>query len=84
MFLLYVAFSKYGSIKLGKAHEKPEFNNISWFSMLFSCGIAVGVYTYGVAEPLSYYRGGWGACGDGIDLSVGVDKARLIRVPERV
>ena len=60
VFLLYVAFSKYGSIKLGKAHEKPEFNNISWFAMLFSCGIAVGVYTYGVAEPMSYYRGGWG------------------------
>jgi choline-glycine betaine transporter len=60
VFLLYVAFSKYGNIKLGKAHEKPEFNNISWFAMLFSCGIAVGVYTYGVAEPMSYYRGGWG------------------------
>ena len=59
MFLIYVAMSKYGNIKLGKAHEKPEFNNISWFSMLFSCGIAVGVYTYGVAEPMWYYRGGY-------------------------
>ena len=59
VFLIYVAFSKYGNIKLGKAHEKPEFNNISWFSMLFSCGIAVGVYTYGVSEPMWYYRGGF-------------------------
>ena len=57
--------SKYGNIKLGKAHEKPEFNNISWFSMLFSCGIAVGVYTYGVAEPMAYYRGGYNLAGRG-------------------
>ena len=54
VFLLYVAFSKYGKIKLGRADEKPEFNNVSWFSMLFSCGIAVGVYTLGVKEPMSY------------------------------
>ena len=56
LFLIYVAFSKYGNIKLGRADEKPAFNNISWFSMLFSCGIAVGVYTWAVAEPMSYYR----------------------------
>ena len=65
VFLLYVAFSKYGNIKLGKAHEKPEFNNISWFSMLFSCGIAVGVYTLGVSEPMGYYRGGYNLAGRG-------------------
>ena len=58
IFLFYVAFSKYGKIKLGRADEKPEFNNISWFAMLFSCGIAVGVYTLGVAEPMAYYRKG--------------------------
>ena len=60
-----MALSKYGNIKLGKAHEKPEFNNISWFSMLFSCGIAVGVYTYGVSEPMAYYRGGYNLAGRG-------------------
>jgi len=65
VFLLYVAVSKYGNIKLGKAHEKPEFNNISWFSMLFSCGIAVGVYTLGVSEPMGYYRGGYNLAGRG-------------------
>uniref|UniRef100_A0A7S0X6I6 BCCT family transporter n=1 Tax=Mantoniella antarctica TaxID=81844 RepID=A0A7S0X6I6_9CHLO len=58
VFLLYLGCSKYGSLKLGKAHEKPEFNDISWFAMLFSCGIGVGVYYWGVSEPMSYYRGG--------------------------
>jgi len=31
-------FSKYGSLRLGRADEKPEFNDITWFAMLFSCG----------------------------------------------
>jgi choline-glycine betaine transporter len=65
LFLFYVAFSKYGAIKLGRANEKPEFNNISWFSMLFSCGIAVGVYTLGVSEPMAYYRGSYNLQGRG-------------------
>jgi len=65
IFLFYVAFSKYGKIKLGRADEKPEFNNISWFAMLFSCGIAVGVYTLGVAEPMAYYRKGYKLNGRG-------------------
>ena len=57
-FLFYVAFSKYGNIKLGKDHEKPEHSNIAYFAMLFACGIAVGVYYWGVSEPIYYYRGG--------------------------
>jgi choline-glycine betaine transporter len=56
VFLLYLAFSKYGNIKLGRAQETPEFNDISWFAMLFSCGIGVGIYYSGVSEPMYYYR----------------------------
>ena len=74
-FLVYVAFSKYGNIKLGRANEKPEFNNISWFAMLFSCGIAVGVYTYGVAEPMAYYRRGYSLQGRG-DVSNDNERAQ--------
>ena len=65
LFLFYVAFSKYGNIKLGRSDEKPEFNNVSWFAMLFSCGIAVGVYTLGVSEPMAYYRGSYNLQGRG-------------------
>ena len=57
-FLLYLAFSKYGRLKLGRENERPEFGDISWFAMLFSCGIGVGVYYWGVSEPMYYYRGG--------------------------
>lgn len=58
VFLIYIAFSKYGSLKLGRENEAPEFGDISWFAMLFSCGIGVGVYYWGVSEPMYYYRGG--------------------------
>ncbi|EKX40613.1 hypothetical protein GUITHDRAFT_88699 [Guillardia theta CCMP2712] len=56
VFVVYIAFSKYGKIKLGKDDEKPAFSDFSWFVMLFCSGIAVGFYFYGVREPLSYYR----------------------------
>ena len=58
VFLLYLAFSKYGRLRLGRENERPEFTDISWFAMLFSCGIGVGIYYWGVSEPISYYRGG--------------------------
>ena len=48
VFLLWLGFSKYGSIKLGTDDEKPKYDDLTWFSMLFACGIGVGLYYYGV------------------------------------
>mmetsp|Transcript_19244 Transcript_19244/g.26631 ORF Transcript_19244/g.26631 Transcript_19244/m.26631 type:complete len:801 (-) Transcript_19244:111-2513(-) len=56
LFLFWLMFSKYAKLKLGKDHEKPEFNDITWFAMLFACGIGVGLFYYGVGEPMYYYR----------------------------
>jgi len=58
IFVLGLLFTKYRHIKLGKDDEKPAFGDYEWFSMLFACGIGVGLYTFGVQEPMSYYRGG--------------------------
>nr|WP_321468992.1 BCCT family transporter [uncultured Desulfobulbus sp.] len=52
---IYIAFSKYGDLKLGKADDKPEFSTFSWFTMLFSCGIGVGCAFWAVAEPVLHY-----------------------------
>ncbi|MBU2874081.1 BCCT family transporter [Marinobacter salexigens] len=52
---LWVGFSKYGNLKLGKAEDKPEFTRFSWVAMLFSCGIGSGFVLWGVAEPLYHY-----------------------------
>lgn len=52
---IFLCCSSYGNIKLGKDNSKPEYSNLSWFSMLFSAGMGVGLVFWGVAEPLSHY-----------------------------
>lgn len=54
-FLLYIAFSRYGHIKLGAEHVKPEFSNITWAAMLFCAGIGSSVLYWGVIEWAYYY-----------------------------
>lgn len=54
-FVIYLLFSRFGDIKLGKEDETPEFSNVSWFAMLFSAGIGIGLLFFGVAEPLIHY-----------------------------
>lgn len=56
IFLIILAFSKFGKIKLGKPDDKPEFNNFTWFAFLFSTGTGIGLVFYGVAEPLIHYN----------------------------
>ncbi|AOT69483.1 glycine betaine uptake BCCT transporter [Geosporobacter ferrireducens] len=52
-----LAFSKYGEMRLGKDDEKPEFSLFSWFSMLFSAGMGIGLVFWGVAEPIYHFAG---------------------------
>ncbi len=52
--LLVMGLSKRGKIRLGGFNAKPEFSNFAWYSMLFSAGIGIGIFFYGVAEPLYY------------------------------
>ncbi|MBC2158902.1 BCCT family transporter [Listeria booriae] len=55
IFCFYLIVSPIGSIKLGKAGEKPKYSTISWFGMLFSAGMGVGLVFWGATEPLSHY-----------------------------
>ncbi len=51
----YLMFSRFGSIKLGDDDSKPEFSNFSWFAMLFSAGVGIGLLFFGIAEPIFYF-----------------------------
>jgi choline/carnitine/betaine transport len=53
--MAYLAFSRFGKIKLGKDDEKPEFSRFAWIAMMFGAGIGVGIFFFGPSEPLSYY-----------------------------
>ena len=56
IFALWLMFSRYGRIRLGRADEKPEFGFFSWFSMLFSAGMGIGLLFWSIAEPILYFR----------------------------
>ncbi len=51
-FCLYMAFGKYGSIRLGGPQSKPEFKVLPWFAMLFSAGIGNGLVLFSIADPV--------------------------------
>lgn len=56
-FLIFVAFSKNGHIKLGEEGEEPEFNTFSWAAMLFAAGIGSSILYWSVIEWVYYYQG---------------------------
>ncbi|MDN6699495.1 MAG: BCCT family transporter, partial [Staphylococcus equorum] len=54
IFLVYLGFSRYGKIRLGGYKAKPAFSNFSWYAMMFSAGVGIGLFFYGVAEPIEF------------------------------
>ncbi|WP_116950465.1 BCCT family transporter [Jiangella endophytica] len=55
VFILWVAFSRYGRIPLGADDERPEFRTSSWIAMMFSAGMGIGLMFFGVNEPLTFF-----------------------------
>ncbi len=55
LFVLGMAISPFGKIRLGADDEKPKYTTVSWFAMLFAAGMGIGLVFWGVAEPLSHY-----------------------------
>ncbi|MDX5378656.1 MAG: BCCT family transporter [Halomonas sp.] len=58
IFLLALAFSKYGRLKLGEEHEKPEFGYFTWFAMLYAAGQGIGIIFWSIAEPIMHLSQG--------------------------
>ncbi|WP_110064887.1 glycine betaine uptake BCCT transporter [Cytobacillus oceanisediminis] len=67
---LYFLISPLGKIKLGKQDDKPEFSRPTWFAMLFSAGMGIGLVFWGAAEPIYHY-----AVGSPSGSEVGTDQA---------
>ncbi|MFJ3487403.1 BCCT family transporter [Pseudomonas sp. NPDC090202] len=53
--LLYISISRFGNLKLGGEHDRPEFSFASWIAMLFSAGMGIGLIFWSVAEPMLHY-----------------------------
>ncbi len=56
LFSAYLAFTRYGNIKLGPDDSEPEFSTFSWVSMMFATGMGIGLMFWGVAEPLTHFN----------------------------
>ncbi|WP_236622134.1 BCCT family transporter [Novipirellula maiorica] len=55
LFAIYLCFSRFGNIRLGSDDERPEFSTVTWFAMLFSAGMGIGMLFFGVAEPMLHF-----------------------------
>lgn len=58
IFVICIAASKFGTIRLGKINEEPEFSTVSWIAMMFAAGMGIGLMFYGASEPLNYFKNG--------------------------
>ena len=61
LFLFFVIWLtyRYGHIRLGEANSVPEYSNITYVAMLFSAGVAVGIFYFAVSEPLWHQTSNW-------------------------
>ena len=53
--VIFLGISRYGDIKLGPDHSTPDYSNGTWFAMLFSAGMGIGLMFFGVAEPVMHF-----------------------------
>jgi betaine/carnitine transporter, BCCT family len=57
VFLIGLAFSRYGNVRLGGADDTPEFSYFSWIAMIFCGGIGIAIVNWAWVEPIYYYTG---------------------------
>lgn len=55
IFVIWLALSRFGTVKLGPDDSTPDYSYTAWFAMLFSAGIGIGLMFFGVAEPVTHF-----------------------------
>ena len=55
IFILALAFSRFGRIRLGPDNSTPDFSTFAWTAMLFAAGIGTEILFFAVAEPVDQY-----------------------------
>ncbi|GMG86135.1 BCCT family transporter [Biformimicrobium ophioploci] len=56
VFLGWLAFGRYGKVKLGDASDVPDYSNFTWVGMLFCAGIGAGLMYWAAIEWAYYYE----------------------------
>src|SRR5699024_12247213 len=55
IFLIWIATSRFGKVRLDPPHSKPEYSDLTWFCMLFAAGIGSNLLFWEVAEPTNQH-----------------------------
>lgn len=53
-FAGWLAFGRFGHVKLGKKDEQPEYSTTSWVAMMFTASMGASLIAWGFAEPIFY------------------------------
>lgn len=69
VFIVAIAFTKWGHIKLGPDHATPQYSFPAWFAMLFSAGYGIALLFFGVAEPVLHYAAPPAGAGETVDAA---------------
>tara|TARA_R110002110_G_scaffold61225_5_gene172092 strand:- start:32950 stop:35013 length:2064 start_codon:yes stop_codon:yes gene_type:complete len=69
VFVVSVAFTSWGHIKLGPDHADPQYSFPAWFAMLFSAGYGIALLFFGVAEPVLHYATPPAGAGETVDAA---------------
>lgn len=55
LYLVRLGAGRFRHVRLGADHSRPEFNTVSWFAMLFSAGMGIGLIFWSIAEPIEHF-----------------------------
>lgn len=53
--MFYLAFSRFGEIRIGGPDAKPDYSTFAWFSMLLAAGMGIGLMFWSVGEPVKHF-----------------------------
>ncbi|MET3175713.1 UNVERIFIED_ORG: choline/glycine/proline betaine transport protein [Arthrobacter sp. UYCu721] len=54
-FVLWVALSKVGSVRMGPDHSRPQYKLFTWVAQLFAAGVGIDMLFYSVTGPITQY-----------------------------
>jgi choline/glycine/proline betaine transport protein len=55
LVMILIASSDYGKIRIGGPDALPEFSTVSWYAMLISAGMGIGLMFWSVGEPIFHF-----------------------------
>ncbi|UBH04614.1 BCCT family transporter [Leucobacter sp. Psy1] len=55
ILMLFLGFSRYGRIRLGEDHDRPEYSRWAWIAMILGAVMGIGLISYGAAEPMTHF-----------------------------